>query len=264
MDIDKNSRVPLYYQISDILRDKIKSNLLKPGDPIPSETELMKESGISRGTVRQALQILTQEGIIERHPGRGSFVSYPKIEQDVTKVIGFLTEALLNAGRVPSAKLLEMKEFSAPELIKSKLQLSDNENIVLIKRVRYADDEPIAIESEYFIEEVGQKLLNEDLCGSLYKILQEKYGYYFYRSENTIETSLADSETASIFGIDKNSAIFVVHRILFLMDGNPFEYSEDLYRGDRIRFSIEDHYQKEKTEFKIKPKSYEDVKEEQI
>jgi len=259
MKLDKNSHTPLYYQLADLLQEKIKRNLYKPGDPIPSESELINDSGISRGTVRQALQILTQEGLIERHPGRGSFVSYPKIEQDANRVMGFYTQAMLEAGKIPSAKILEVKEFSAPKLIRSKLLLSHNDSVVFIKRLRSADNVPLAIESAYFKSDVGWKLLNEDLRGSIYEILQDKYDYVIYRSENTIEASIADSETASVFGLDKNSPIFVIHRLVFLANGNPFEYSEDIFRADRILFSVEDYYQKEKTEFKIKPSVHADI-----
>jgi len=228
--------------------------LFKPGDSIPSESELIKEFGLSRGTVRQALQILTLEGLVERHPGRGTFVSYPKIDQDANRVMGFYSGSIIESGKIPSAKILEIKEFSAPKLIKSKLQLNDDESIVFIKRVRYANDEPMMIESEYFINDVGQKLIDKDLRGSIYEILQDKYDYVIHRSENTIEASLAESVTARIFGIDNNKPVFLVHRLVFLDDGIPFEYSEDIIRADRIRFSIEDYYQKEKTEFKINQK----------
>ncbi len=259
MKVDKNNHTPLYYQLADLLREKIKKKFFNPGDPIPSESELLKDSSISRGTVRQALQILTREGLIERHPGRGSFVSHNKIEQDANRVMGFFTQAMLEAGKIPSAEILEVKEISATKLIRSKLQLSHKQPIVNIKRLRSANDVPLAIESANFINDVGRKLLNEDLRDSIYEILQDKYDYVIHRSENVIEASIADSETASLFGINKNSAIFVIHRLVFLADGNPFEYSEDIYRADRIKFSIEDYYQKGKTEFTIKARINEDI-----
>ena len=262
--IDKNIPIPLYHQLAEYLREQINSKLFVPGDPLPSETDLINDFDLSRGTIRQALQILTQEGLIERHPGRGSFVSHPKIEQDADQVMGFFTRAMMKVALVASAKILEMKEFSAPKFIKSKLQLSDDESIIFVKRVRYANDEPIAIESEYFISDVGRKLFNEDLHGSIYEILQDKYDYVIHRSENTIEASIADSETASILNIDENNPIFMIHRVVFLADGTPFEYSEDIFRADRIRFSIEDLYQKEKTEFKINPITVEDMTQHRI
>lgn len=259
MKIERSNHTPLYYQLADLLRKKIKKKILKPGDPIPSESELIIDSSISRGTVRQALQILTMEGLIERYPGRGSFVSHPKIDQDASRVIGFYTQAMLEAGKIPSAKILDVKEISASKIIRSKLKLNHKERIVNIKRLRSANDVPLAIESTNFINDVGRKLLNEDLRDSIYGILQDKYGYVIFRSENSIRASIADSETASIFGINKNSAIFVIHRLVFLDDGNPFEYSEEIFRADRIKFSIEGFYQKEKTEFKIKARINKDI-----
>jgi len=253
MKIDTNSPIPLYYQLSESLREKIIMNLYKPGDLIPSESELIRDSGLSRGTVRQALQILTQEGLVERHPGRGTFVSYPKIEQNANRVMGFYTNTILESGKVPSTEIIEIKEFSAPKLIRSKLQLSEGESIVFIKRLRKSDDIHLAIESSYFISEVGQKLLKEDLLGSIYEILQKKYDYIIQRSENTIEASVADSETENILDIETNSLIFVIHRLVYFSSGKPFEYSEDIIRADRIRFSIEDNYQDDKIKLKFKP-----------
>jgi len=96
-------------------------------------------------------------------------------------------------------------------------------------------------------------LLEEDLRSSIYDILQNKYNYVIYRSENTIESSITDSEIADLLSIDKNSPIFLIHRLVFLADGNAFEYSGDIFRAYRIRFSIEDYHLKEKIECKIKP-----------
>lgn len=253
INIDTNSPIPLYYQLFEHLREQIMANLFKPGDSIPSESELIRDSGLSRGTVRQALQILTQEGLVERHPGRGTFVSYPKIEQNANRVMGFYSNTIIESGKIPSAKIIEIKEFSAPELIRSKLQIGNDESIVFIKRLRKADDILLAIESSYFIYDVGQKLLKEDLLGSIYEILQKKYDYVIHRSENTIDASIADSETGGILGIETNNLIFVIRRLVFLNNGKPFEYSEDIIRADRIRFSIEDNYQDDKIKFTFKP-----------
>lgn len=251
--IDKNIPIPLYHQLAEYLREQINSKYFRPGDSIPSETELIDDFGLSRGTIRQALQILSQEGLVERHPGRGTYVSYPKIEQNANRVMGFYSGAILASGRIPSTKILETRVFPATKLLKSKLKLKEDESIVLIKRLRCANEEPVVIESEYFVHDVGRKLLdNEDLTGSIYEMLQEKYHYSIHRSVNTIEASIADNLIARKFNIDNNAPIFVIQRLVFLSDDTPFEYSEDIVRADRIKFAIEDFYQKERTEFRIK------------
>jgi len=252
MEINKSSVVPLYYQLADVLRKKITNKSIKPGETLPSESSLIREYEISRGTVRQAFQVLTQEGLIERHPGRGSFVCPAKINHDATKQMGFYSQAMEGAGKVPSAKVLDLKEIPVPKFIQEKLGLGENETVVFLKRLRFADDEPVAVENEYFKKEIGRQLFDEDLNGSIYKILQEKYKYVIYRSQNTIEASLADSETANLIGVVKNSPILVVRRLVFSSDGKPYEYSKDIFRADKIRFSVDDYYQGEAPNFNVK------------
>lgn len=255
MDLVKDSFVPLYYQLAERLREKISDKVYGPGEPIPSESELMKQYGISRGTVRQALQKLFQEGLIERYAGKGSFVAYPKIEQNAATEIGFFTQAMLNAGKVPSAKILEVNEFRSDHSLQAKLQLKDDMNVVLIKRLRFADNEPLAIESQHFRGDIGRKLLNEDLRRSIYKILQEKYHYILYRSVNSIEASLASEEIAKILNTHEGRPVLLIKRLVYLSDDKPFEYSEDIYRADRIRFSIEDLYKTDETKIEVATKT---------
>ncbi len=255
MDLDKNSVIPLYYQLATYLRNLIKNDLLKPGETLPSESELIAKFGISRGTVRQAFQLLATEGLIERYPGKGSFVSYPKIKQDAVRQMGFFTQALLDVGKKPSAKVLLKEERPANDLVSSKLKLQPNASIVLIKRVRFVDEEPWAYETMFFRKDVGEKLLKEDLNQSIYKLLQEKYKYIMHSSKNTIEAANADTKTARLLGINHGDSILIIRRLMFLEDNEPFEYSIDIYRGDRIAFSVEDQYQREEPRFKIKPGS---------
>jgi len=262
MDLDKNSVIPLYYQLANYLRNLIKNNLLKPGETLPSESELITKFSISRGTVRQALQMLATEGLIERYPGKGSFVSYPKIKQDAVRQMGFFTQALLDVGKKPSAKVLLKEERPANDLILSKLKLSSPSSVVLIKRIRFVDEEPWAIETAFFREDVGRKLLEEDLSHSIYKLLQEKYKYIICSSKNTIEAAKANVETAHLLNIKPGDSILIIRRLMFLVGNEPFEYAIDIYRGDRIAFSVEDQYQQEEPRFKIKPES--NIEQEEI
>jgi GntR family transcriptional regulator len=251
MEIDKNSIIPLYYQLADLLRDKIATSLLKPGDTIPSENDLIKQYEISRGTVRQALQLLIQEGLLERFPGRGSFVTFPKIQQNAVRQMGFVTQAILESGKVPTARIIESRQFAAPAFLQTKMKLQPNESIFFVKRLRFADGEHLAIENAYLRYDIGQVLIHEDLTGSLYKLLQEKYNIQLYRSENTIEAARADEHTAKILDIAQGDPVLKIDRLVYLQDERPFEYSEDIFRADRIKFSIEDFYQSDKTKIQV-------------
>ena len=252
MLVDKSSVIPLYYQLADYLRDRIASNEIKSGELLPSEFELMKQLEISRGTVRQAVQQLALEGLVERYPGKGTFVSIPKIEQNANKKMGFFALSMKEAGRTPSAKILKVEEFKAPRNIQKILNLPYGAKIVGIQRVRYVDGEPWVIEMEYFRQDVGQHLLHDNLSGSIYNLLQDKYSYIIERSKNSIEAILAEEENAELLNIAVGSPLLEVKRLVYLADGEPFEYAIDLMRGDRIMFALDDYYQEEKAKFKIK------------
>lgn len=252
MTVDKKSIIPIYYQLADYVRDKITSAEFSQGDLLPSEFDLMNQFEISRGTVRQAIQQLELEGLVERFKGKGTFVSVPKIEQDASKHMGFFTKSMQEAGKVPAAKILDVKKIAAPKNVQKMLGLNPGEVIIVVKRLRMVNKEPWAIEIEYFRHDVGKNLIGHDLTGSIYDILQEKYSYIIYHSKNTIEAILADKDQAGLLGIRPGSPLLEVKRIVYLKEGAPFEYAIDLLRADRIKFSIVDYYQEEKAQFRIK------------
>ena len=240
MGLDKTSFVPLYYQLADLLRDKILDGTLKVGKPFPSENDLIREYGISRGTVREALRILGHEGLIERRKGIGTFVNAPKIEHETGRVLGF-SRVIQMTGKRPSAKLIEIREFKAPDFVRVKMGLPEGEAVVFVKRLRFADDEAILLEHSYFRKDIGEKLLDEDLSCSIYSILQEKFNYKLYRSENTIEAQMVEDDDADLLGIEVGNPVLVLKRIVYLDDETPFEYAKDIYRADRTKFKVHAH-----------------------
>lgn len=253
MSVDKKSVIPLYHQLADYLREKIHSDEIKPEELMPSELELMQKFQLSRGTVRQAIQLLELEGLVERYPGKGTFVSMPKIEHNANKKMGFFTASMQDAGRNPSAQVLDISQVEATRDIQEKLNLPDRSLVVRVKRLRLVDGEPWAIETEYFRKDIGEKLLNQNLTGSIYEILQSGFGYSIHNSHNLIEASVADKEKALLLRIKAGHPLLAVKRLVYLSTGEPFEYASDYLRADRIKFSIDDYYQEEKAQFKIDP-----------
>ena len=252
MNIDKKSIIPLYYQLADYLRDKITSRAILPGDLVPSEFELMNQFDISRGTVRQAIQQLELEGLVERFPGRGTFVPTPKIEQNASKQMGFFTSSMRKAGKIPTAHVLETGEITAPRDVTDKLNLQNEDKVIAIRRLLCADGQPLTIEKSYFRHDVGSKLLNEDLTGSIYALIQEKFNYTIYKSKNSIEATLSDKESSELLEVPQGFALFKVKRFMFFSENEPIEYTIDLMRGDRFQFAVTDYYQDEKAEFRIR------------
>ena len=237
MVLDKTSFVPLYYQLADILRQQILNNSLQKGDLIPSENELMKQYGISRGTVREGIRLLSREGLLKRQRGVGTFVGFPKIEHDTAEVISF-SRVLLSVGKKPSARVLEAKNVRPPSYVRDRLHLGAEEEATFIKRLRLGNGEALLLEHSFFRTDIGNNLLAEDLTFSIYKIIREKLCIQLCRSENTIEVSAADEGEAKLLGVPVGSPLMIFKRLVFSDADVPVEYAEDVYRGDRIAFKI--------------------------
>jgi len=240
--IDKKSIVPLYFQLAGMLKEQILNGEIARGVPLPSENALMELYGLSRGTVRQALQMLTQEKLIERFPGRGSFIAEARLEHDANRAIGFFSQLAREAGRRPSARIVIKEMFTSSAQIAGQLQIQPGEPVLYLQRIRFVDDEPWAIESTYYANPVAGQLREEDLSNSLYALIQEKYNHRISHSVNTISAALADEIINEYLGIAIGDPVLDVTRLVYLDNGQPFEYSEDIYRADRISLKMSNSY----------------------
>jgi len=148
--ISRLSKVPLYYQLYQILLDQIRSGVLQPEDMLPSEAELVEEFNLSRSTVRQALDMLVNDGLIHRRRGQGTFVATPTIEQNLSRIISFW-EDMRQRGLRPATKVLSSELVAAPEDIAAALQIKAGEELANIVRLRLADDEPMSVEHSFLV-----------------------------------------------------------------------------------------------------------------
>jgi GntR family transcriptional regulator len=237
--LNKNIPIPLYYQLKQYLIQEIKSGRLKPGDMVPSEREMSELYGISRMTVRQALQELVNEGILVREKGKGSFVAEPKISQGLLKLTSF-SEDMRNRGMEPGALVLSQQVVSADEKIAELLRIDENDQILELRRVRYADDRPMAIEQTHLsitrfpgIEEQNFSQI------SLYQWLEEKYGINISHARQTIEVALPNRDEAEILGIPKTVPVILTERTTFDESGIPIEHAISIYRGDRYKLYVD-------------------------
>ena len=119
--------------------------------------------------------------------------------------------------------------------------MTDDAKVCLVKRLRFADDEPLLLEYSYFRKDVGDRLQNEDLTNSIYSLLEKKFGLVLNRSVNTVEAQLAKEEEAAILGVSEGSPVLVLRRIVYFEEETPFEYAKDIYRADRTKFKIRTH-----------------------
>lgn len=229
---DPSNGVPKYRQLQQVLEQMIA--MLQPGDPIPPERELEQRFGVSRMTVRQALHQLVLSGHLERMQGRGTFVARPKLEQ-VLALTSF-SEEMLRRGLRPGGKMLSVRRVAADPLMAECLQLAPGAPLVELRRLRLADDEPMALETVYLSAERFPDLLQADLTDrSLYRWLAERYGVELSHATQTIEATVLASEEARLLNVAPGTPAFRLERRSYDRTGQPIEFVRSLYRGDRYK-----------------------------
>ncbi|MBL1213023.1 MAG: GntR family transcriptional regulator [Ignavibacteriae bacterium] len=233
------NRAPRYYQIFQDIYNKIDEGDFKNGDQLPSEAELCKAYNVSRGTLREGLKLLFQYGLLVREQGRGTFVTVHKIGQDVNQLMGF-TSLMQSHNKKASGKILETHTKLPNPIVKQLMQLDDNEEVVRIIRLRYGDDKPLIIERSYFTERLFKPLQEYDLeKESIYELLYKHTNQRLGKAKQSIEAAVATPTEAELFNINVGAPLLLMTRLIMLRDGTPFEYSKDIYRADKLKFTIE-------------------------
>jgi GntR family transcriptional regulator len=210
-----------YARIVAQIEQGIADGTLAPGERLPPERELAAAHGVSRMTVRQALQTLESRGLLRRSIGRsgGSFVAQPKLERDLGTFSG-LSEQLRRQGVAAGARVVSAHE---------------EDGSVVIVRVRLADGEPFALERSSFPADRFSGLLDLDLTGSLYDLLAEQFDAAPVRAVERIEPVLADADEADALGLPVGAPLMLVDRTAYDEAGLVVETARDVFRGDRTR-----------------------------
>jgi GntR family transcriptional regulator len=231
----RNAAVPLHAQICEVLRLQIQSAERKAGEIFPSERELAEHFGVSRMTVRQALHRLRLDGLIYHERGVGTFVAGRKIDVHTRNLNGFSDE-MISLGLKPSSRVLELRRETASDAIAQDLDLSNDDNVFHLERLRLADDEPMAFESTYLPENLCPALDKWDLTkNSLYQILVEHYNLQMHHASESLEAAAATKFVAGQLGIKTGTPVLVVHRVVFSEANQPLETALTTYRADRYR-----------------------------
>ena len=234
--IYRNSPLPRYFQLKEIMRERIRSGEWKPGELIPSERELSEKYGISRMTARQAITELVNEGLFYREQGKGTFVSQRKITQQLIHLTGF-TEDIRARGQRPGTKVLSATMHPADEETAEKLHINPGTPIFRLQRLRLADDEPLAIELSQISFKGCEGLLKEDLeNNSLYRLLEAKYGLALMEADQELEAGLTGSEEAQLLKISVASPVLFTRRITYTDRNQPIEYAKAVYCGNKYTF----------------------------
>ncbi len=208
------------------------------GDCLPSERELGERFHVSRVVIRGALGKLEEEGLIYRMQGKGAFVSKNKVNQNASRLTSF-TQDMLQRNMVPGSKIMVKEFVPCTPFLSSKLQISRNEPVFMLKRLRMADDAPMAIEVCYLREWIGNRI-NEHLVdgASLYQLLAAKCGITLKYAMQTIEVGTLEKSERDLLGQNCPRCTAIITRQTFDVDNNVVEFVESRYRSDRYLFGM--------------------------
>lgn len=239
--LNKNIPVPLYYQLKERLTVLIKNGDLAVGSLLPSEREFSDQYSISRMTVRQALGELVKEGLLIREQGKGTYVAEPKINQGLFKLTSF-SEEMKNRGFVPGSKILSVHEETIGNQsdLSKRLSLAAEQKVIVVERVRLADDKPMAFEIArlpFSRFPNFNTILNENQ--SLYEYLSSSFNLDISYAKQTIEVGLPNTQEAKILHITKSTPVLKIQRVTYDQNREPFEFVESVYRGDRYKLEVE-------------------------
>ena len=229
--IDKNSPIPVYYQLKTDLTSKIAKGVWKAGDCIASERELCEIYGVSRMTIRQAVGELVQEGVLLRIKGKGTFVCEQKLKQQ--DMMSF-TEIIKKTGNELVTEVLEFSTIETPEDFEDIFTL---DNLYKIKRKRIVDKECIALETVYIPVDYCGYIDKEMLNGSLFSIL-EKFGYIVDYSNSSISAIIINEELKEIFGVDQEVPMLKVVSKTYDNKDKMIFLEEAIYRSDKYLLEV--------------------------
>ena len=232
---------PKYHRLAQWLRQQIQQGKLQPGDQMPTEAALCEQFGVSRGTVRQAIQMLVQEGLVEREQGRGSFVRKPR--QRAFFTLTSFREDMQRQGITPETKILAQEIIPATDSIAQRLDIEPGEPVIHIKRLHLAQGNPILYDRRVLAQALCPHLLEEDLAtASIHELLIEKYRIPLLRTVHIMEVHLLDEEEAALMETEVGAPAFFVDRLTYTTgpEGErPAVWYQALYRGDAYHFRAE-------------------------
>ena len=233
MPLNYNNSIPLYIQLKNRLEQYIIDGIYQ--DKIPSEREIMDEFYVSRSTVRQAIGELVSDGVLEKRPGKGTFIALKPID-DWLGSLSSTSETIDRMGMKPGAKLIFSKTVELPPYLQQIIGLSKAHQI---KRIRYADDLPIGIENNYYPESIGNKLAKYELNNvTLYDLLEVNLGITTKEADQVIRAAIATDDETKLLGVNQYTPVLNVSRKLVDIENQLVEYEQAVYRADMYSFKI--------------------------
>ena len=234
--IDKSIPIPIYHQIQEGIKQLILNGDVSPHDRIPSENELAKQHNISPMTARQALHGLAVNGIVYRMRGMGTYIAPPHMEHSLDKLVSF-SEDMHARGINPSSQIIKFQFEPAPENVADRLKISPIDEVLRIKRLRFANVRPVCVHDAYLLRDLPITRVELEEVGSLYQLLESK-NIHISGGLDEIESIPADQELSELLEVDVGSPLVQLTRLTEGLSGNPIELVIAAYRADFYRYTI--------------------------
>jgi GntR family transcriptional regulator len=238
LSIDFDSKLPLYHQLKEQIKQNILNGTYKEGDLLPSEREFNDQYDLSSTTIRRALNDLVQENFLERKAGKGTFVHTRKVKRDLRKVIGF-TKNMQEMGLTPSTLIISKKIATANAYTRSRLCLDKGAKIFRLMRLRLANDIPMMLETRYIRTDLCPGIETEELDSSLWKVFEEKYGLKPNRHSQNMNIAVVSGHSANMLTLKEGTHVFLIKGVTYVRDNLPIECEESMYRTDKYELAFE-------------------------
>jgi GntR family transcriptional regulator len=239
--IDPANPIPKYLQISAWIKDLIQSGRYERGATLPSEVELARICQVNRNTLRQAVSELTAAGILRKERGRGTFVcaETPRAIKHKLKSISSFSDDLRELGIREKTRIIKKGAEEAKEEVARQLIISPNSRVVALRRLRTGDNVPFIYEESFLPYSAFKDILDMDLTGSMYQIMNERFNVTLARSDQTIRAVNLKGRIASYLNVPENSAAFFMESLTYDDNNIPVELLYSYYRGDKYVFAVE-------------------------
>lgn len=238
--LQRNSIVPLYEQLSEALLQKIQTGALSYGSQLPSEMAMAKQCGISRMTARRAIDILVNAGVAVRKPGKGSFIQRAEKSQVPFSSAYSFSRWLSKLGCSVKTKVL-VQEVTAhvPDMVREKLGLLPQAKAVFVKRLRYVNEQPVSVQSNYFLYPLLEGLVHADLTKRpLGLVLEQDFHVKTQCAQDVLSASVADKKMASLLNISVGRPLLLMTGVSYSDEGLAFKYTEAVYNADMFCFHM--------------------------
>jgi len=236
--IDKTIPIPYYQQLADLLRREISEQETENQVfQLPSENELAERHGITRATVRHALDVLEQEGWIFREKGKGSFAAVRRVEHELTQLVS-TTEDMRRRGWPLATQVVSVEQIGAAAYVAHALELPERTLVYELCRLRIVDGQPLSLQTAYLPVELCPQLEGNDLTDSLYRLLETRYGLRLWTGREVLRARCATPYEALLLQVKEHLPVMYMERTTYAADGIAVEYLEAVWRGDRYDFKV--------------------------